>query len=153
MDQDPTYDRCESEALAVTLGDKTKLISQALYGPKRWPYGRPRDERSKLLTGAVAAKERVHWWPVEPWFQHHGVPVEQGLDVLAWLGHGEALGNLTVQHVADTYQHDNWVIDKTRGVYRHAFSNILPLDPSLHVSCDILVKAILEAKNGMPITP
>ena len=67
MDQDPTYDRRASEALAVTLGtgDKTKLISQALYGPERWPVGRPRDARSKLLTGALAAKERVHWWPVD----------------------------------------------------------------------------------------
>ena len=151
MDQDPTYDRRESEALAVTLGtgDKTKLISQALYGPARWPVGRPRDARSKLLTGALAAKERVHWWPVEPWFQHHGVPVEQGLSVLAWLGHsenGSALyGSARGGHVPIT----DWDFDKTRGVYRHAFSNVLPLDPSLHVSCDILVEAILEAKNGM----
>jgi len=151
---DPTYDRCESEALAVTLGtgDKTKLISKALYGPARWPVGRPRDERSKLLTGAVAARERVHWWPVEPWFQHHRVPFQEGLRVISWFGHGEALDNLTVQHVVDTYRHDHWNFDKTRGVYRHGFSNILPLEPSLHVSCDILVKAILEAKNGMPIT-
>ena len=153
--RDPSYDICESEALAVTLGtgDKTKLISQALYGPERWPYGRPRDTRSKLLTGAVAAKERVHWWPVEPWFQHHGVPVEQGLSVLAWLGHSERLKNLTVQHVVDTFQIDSWDFDKTRGVYRHGYSNVLPLDPSLHVSCDILVKAIQEARDGMLVTP
>ena len=61
MDQDPTYDRRASEALAVTLGtgDKTKLTSKALYGPARWPVGRPRDARSKLLTGVVAANERV----------------------------------------------------------------------------------------------
>ena len=153
MDQDPTYDRRASESLAVTLGtgDKTKLTSKALYGPEQWPVGRPRDERSKLLTGAVAAKERVHWWPVEPWFQHHGVPVEQGLSVLAWLGHSERLGNLTVQHVADTFIITDWDFDKTRGVYRHGYSNVLPLDPSLHVSCDILVKAIQEARDGMPI--
>ena len=152
--RDPSYDICESEALAVTLGtgDKTKLMSKALYGPARWPYGRPRDTRSKLLTGAVAAKERVHWWPVEPWFQHHGVPVEQGLSVLAWLGHSERLGNLTVQHVADTFIITDWDFDKTRGVYRHGYSNILPLEPSLHVSCDILVKAIQEARDGMLIT-
>ena len=154
MDQDPTYDRRASEALAVTLGtgDKTKL-SKALYGPARWPVGRPRDARSKLLTGALAAKERVHWWPVEPWFRHYRVPFQEGLRVISWFGHGEALENLTVQHVVNTYQHDHWNFDKTRGVYRHGFSNILPLEPSLHVSCDILVKAILEAKNGMPITP
>ena len=60
MYKDPTYDRCESEALAVTLaGDKTKLVSKALYGPARWPLGRPRDERSKLLAGAVAAYSLV----------------------------------------------------------------------------------------------
>ena len=153
MYKDPTYDRCESEALAVTLaGDKTKLVSKALYGPARWPLGRPRDERSKLLAGAVAAKERVHWWPVEPWFQHHGVPVEQGLSVLAWLGHSERLKNLTVQHVVDTFQIDSWDFDKTRGVYRHGYSNVLPLDPSLHVSCDILVEAIQRARNGMLVT-
>ena len=154
MDQDPTYDRRASEALAVTLGnnrDKTKLISQALYGPARWPVGRPRDERSKLLTGAVAAKERVHWWPVEPWFQHHRVPFQEGLRVISWFGHGERLGNCTVQHVVDTFQIDSWDFDKTRGVYRHGYSNVLPLDPSLHVSCDILVKAIQEARDGMPI--
>ena len=152
--RDPSYDICESEALAMTLGtgDKTKLVSKALYGPARWPYGRPRDERSKLLTGVVAAKERVHWWPVEPWFQHHGVPVEQGLSVLAWLGHSERLKNLTVQHVADTFIITDWDFDKTRGVYRHGYSNVLPLDPSLHVSCDILVKAIQEARDGMLIT-
>ena len=152
--RDPSYDICESEALAVTLGtgDKTKLISKALYGPARWPYGRPRDTRSKLLTGAVAAKERVHWWPVEPWFQHHGVPVEQGLSVLAWLGYSERLKNLTVQHVVDTFQIDSWVFDKTRGVYRHGYSNVLPLDPSLHVSCDILVEAIQRARDGMLVT-
>ena len=137
--------------MTLGTGDKTKLVSKALYGPARWPYGRPRDERSKLLTGVVAAKERVHWWPVEPWFQHHGVPVEQGLSVLAWLGHSERLKNLTVQHVADTFIITDWDFDKTRGVYRHAFSNILPLEPSLHVSCDILVKAIQEARDGMPI--
>ena len=155
MDQDPTYDRRASEALAVTLGtgDKTKLTSKALYGPERWPVGRPRDERSKLLTGAVAAKERVHWWPVEPWFQHHGVPVEQGLSVLAWLGHSERLKNLTVQHVVDTFQIDSWNFDKTRGVYRHGYSNVLPLDPSLHASCDILVEAIQRARDGMLVTP
>ena len=152
MDQDPTYDRRASEALAVTLGTGDKT-SKALYGPARWPVGRPRDKRSKLLTGAVAARERVHWWPVEPWFQHHRVPFQEGLRVISWFGHGEALDNLTVQHVVDTYQHDHWNFDKTRGVYRHGYSNILPLEPSLHVSCDILVKAILEAKNGMPITP
>ena len=154
MDQDPTYDSRASEALAVTLGtgDKTKLISKALYGPERWPVGRPRDERSKLLTGAVAAKERVHWWPVEPWFQHHGVPVEQGLSVLAWLGHSERLKNLTVQHVVDTFHIDSWDFDKTRGVYRHGYSNVLPLDPSLHVSCDILVEAIQRARDGMLVT-
>ena len=153
MDQDPTYDHRASEALAVTLGagDRTKL-SKALYGPERWPVGRPRDARSKLLTGAVATRARVHWWPVEPWFQHHGVPVEQGLSVLAWLGHSERLGNLTVQHVADTFIITDWDFDKTRGVYRHGYSNILPLDPSLHVSCDILVKAIQEARDGMLIT-
>ena len=152
--RDPSYDICESEALAMTLGtgDKTKLVSKALYGPARWPYGRPRDERSKLLTGVVAAKERVHWWPVEPWFQHHGVPVEQGLSVLAWLGYSERLKNLTVQHVVDTFQIDSWVFDKTRGVYRHGYSNVLPLDPSLHVSCDILVEAIQRARDGMLVT-
>ena len=153
--QDVFQTQCESQALAVTLGtgDKTKLISQALYGPAQWPVGRPRDERSKLLIGAVAARERVHWWPVEPWFQHHRVPFQEGLRVISWFGHGEALDNLTVQHVVDTYQHDHWNFDKTRGVYRHGFSNILPLEPSLHISCDSLVKAITEAKNGMPITP
>jgi len=153
MDQDPTYDRRASEALAVTLGtgDKTKLISKALYGPERWPVGRPRDARSKLLTGALAAKERVHWWPVEPWFQHHRVPFQEGLRVISWFGHGERLGNCTVQHVVDTFQITDWDFDKIRGVYRHAFSNILPLEPSLHVSCDILVKAIQEARDGMPI--
>ena len=153
MDQDPTYDRRASDALAVTLGtgDKTKL-SKALYGPERWPVGRPRDERSKLLTGALAAKERVHWWPVEPWFQHHGVPVEQGLSVLAWLGYSERLKNLTVQQVVDTFQIDSWDFDKTRGVYRHGYSNVLPLDPSLHVSCDILVEAIQRARDGMLVT-
>ena len=152
--KDPSYDICESEALAVTLGtgDKTKLISKALYGPARWPVGRPRDARSKLLTGAIAAKERVHWWPVEPWFQHHGVPVEQGLSVLAWLGYSERLKNLTVQHVVDTFQIDSWDFDKTRGVYRHGYSNVLPLDPSLHVSCDILVEAIQRARDGMLVT-
>ena len=57
--------------------------------------GRETPRRAQqALTGAVAAKERVHWWPVEPWFQHHGVPVEQGLSVLAWLGHSERLKNL-----------------------------------------------------------
>ena len=152
--RDPSYDICESEALAVTLstGDKTKLVSKALYGPARWPYGRPRDERSKLLIGAVAAKERVHWWPVEPWLRHHEIAVEQGLSVLEWLGHSEQLENLTVQHVADTYHHNEWVIDKTRGVYRHAFANLLPLDPSLHGACDTLIEAILEAQNGTLIT-
>ena len=151
MDQDPTYDRRASEALAVTLGTGDKT-SKALYGPERWPVGRPRDERSKLLTGALAAKERVHWWPVEPWFQHHGVPVEQGLSVLAWLGYSERLKNLTVQHVVDTFQIDSWDFDKTRGIYRHGYSNVLPLDPSLHVSCDILVEAIQRARNGMLVT-
>ena len=152
--RDPSYDICESEALAVTLGtgDKTKLVSKALYGPERWPYGRPRDERSKLLTGAVAARERVHWWPVEPWFQHHRVPVQEGLRVLAWLGHSERLENCTVQHVVDTFIITDWDFDKTRGVYRHGYSNVLPLDPSLHVSCDILVEAIQRARDGMLVT-
>ena len=152
MDQDPTYDRRASEALAVTLGtgDKTKLISKALYGPARWPVGRPRDARSKLLTGAVAANERVPWWPVEPWFRHHRVPFQEGLRVISWFGHSERLANCTVEHVVDTFQITDWDFDKTRGVYRHAFSNILPLEPSLHVSCDNLVKAIMEAKKGMP---
>ena len=152
--RDPSYDICESEALAMTLGtgDKTKLVSKALYGPERWPYGRPRDERSKLLTGAVAARERVHWWPVEPWFQHHRVPVQEGLRVLAWLGHSERLENCTVQHVVDTFIITDWDFDKTRGVYRHGYSNVLPLDPSLHVSCDILVEAIQRARDGMLVT-
>ena len=152
MDQDPTYDRRASEALAVTLGtgDKTKLISKALYGPARWPVGRPRDARSKLLTGAVAANERVPWWPVEPWFRHHRVPFQEGLRVISWFGHSERLANCSVEHVVDTFQITDWDFDKTRGVYRHAFSNILPLEPSLHVSCDNLVKAIMEAKKGMP---
>ena len=151
MDLDPTYDRCESEALAVTLGtgDKTKLISQALYGPERWPVGRPRDARSKLLTGALAAKERVHWWPLEPWLRHHEIAVEQGLRVIHWLGHSERLENFTIQHVVLQYNHDMWDFDKTRGVYRHGFSNVLPLDPSLHGACDALVEAILEAQNGL----
>ena len=46
----------------------------------------------------------------------------------------------------------DWDFDKTRGVYRHGFSNVLPLDPSLHVSCDILVEAIQRARDGMLVT-
>ena len=135
--------------MTLGTGDKTKLISQALYGPERWPVGRPRDARSKLLTGALAAKERVHWWPVEPWFQHHRVPFQEGLRVISWFGHGERLANFTVQHVVDTFIITDWDFDKTRGVYRHGYSNVLPLDPSLHVSCDILVEAIQRARDGM----
>ena len=71
--------------------------------------------------------------------------------MISWFGHGERLGNCTVQHVVDTFIITDWDFDKTRGVYRHAFSNILPLESSLHVSCDILVKAIQEARDGMPI--
>ena len=152
MDQDPTYDRRESEALAVTLGtgDKTKL-SKALYGPALWPVGRPRDERSKLLTGAllVIARDEVRGWAVEPWLRHHGIPVDQGLSVLAWLGHGERLGNCWVQNVVSQYNPDAWDMDKARGVYRHRFSNVIPLDPGLHGACDQIINAILEAQPGI----
>ena len=71
--------------------------------------------------------------------------------MISWFGHSERLANCSVEHVVDTFQITDWDFDKTRGVYRHAFSNILPLEPSLHVSCDILVKAIMEAKKGMPV--
>ena len=72
--------------------------------------------------------------------------------MIEWFGHSERLANLTVQHVVDTFQIDSWDFDKTRGVYRHGYSNVLPLDPSLHVSCDILVEAIQRARDGMLVT-
>ena len=86
------------------------MSTKAKYGPLRWPEGRPRDERSKLLTGAdlvVAANERdstgrhsklgdCHWWPVEPWFLHHGISVEEGLKVIGWLGCGYSIDTATV---------------------------------------------------------
>ena len=130
------------------------MSSKALYGPERWPVGRPGGVRSKLLTGAelVVASERPSLWAVEPWFQHHGVPVEQGLRVIKWLGHSKELGNCTVQHVVGTYHPASWNLDKVRGVYGHRSHNIVPLDPSDHGACDIIVKAITEAKKGMPVT-
>ena len=109
------------------------MSSKALYGPRRWPAGRPRDERSKFLTGVELAEfagRDLKSWDAEPWLRHHGVPVDVGTRVLAWLGNRREDGTGSVQSIVSGFDPTYSNVDKVRGHWRHRHNGGQPLDES-----------------------